>query len=84
MWLSSLNRPSASIDQRESGGMGEEKCLAMEGSEGSVDMMSLWIASVSTSEAAWRTGATKYVACRDNVRCSKEKMGWKLCRLMRV
>ena len=84
MRLSSLNRPSASINQRESGGMGEEKCLAMEGSEGSVDMMSLWIASVSTSEAAWRTGATKYIAHRDDARCSKEKTGWKLCKLTRA
>ena len=84
MRLSSLNRPSASINQWESGGMGEEKWLAMEGSEGSVDMMSLWIASVSTSEAAQRTGATKYVACRDNARCSKEKMGQKFCGLMQA
>src|SRR6266705_2973375 len=59
MHLSSLSRPLASWDQRESTGIGSERNEAMEGSEGRVERMSLWMASMSTIELAWSMDVAK-------------------------
>ena len=52
MRLSSLNRPSAPRDQRESVGIRSERYWEMEVSEGRAERMSLWIVSTSTMELA--------------------------------
>ena len=81
MQLSSLNRLSALRDQQESVGIGSERYWEMEVSEGRVERMSLWIASMSTMELAQSTGPSRLVTHKEAMSCSVEKTGWKFCRL---
>ena len=73
MQLSSLSRPSAPRDQRESVGIGSERYWEMEGSEGRAERMSLWIVSTSTMELAQSTGLSRLVARKEAVSCSRSE-----------
>ena len=81
MQLSSHNRLSALRDHRESAGMGAERYWEMEVSEGRVERMSLWIASMSSMELAQSMGPSRLVARKEAMSCSVENTGRKFCGL---
>ena len=82
MQSSRSRNPSESMDQQELEGSDMDRCMEANKSEESADKMSLWSCLVSYIVLAWRTGAARYVALRDDVSCSQVKMGQKLCGLM--
>ena len=67
--------PSELMDQQELEGSDVDRCTEANESEESADKMSLWSCSVSYIVLAWRTGAVRYVALRDDASCSWVKMG---------
>ena len=82
MRSSKHRNPSELMDQQESEGLDMDRCTEANELEESADKMSLWSCSALYIMLAWRTGAARYVALRDDVSCSWVKMGQKLCGLM--
>ena len=65
------------MDQQESEGLDMDRCMEANELEESADKMSLWSCSVLYIVLAWRTGAARYVALRDDMSRSWVKMGQK-------
>ena len=63
------------MDQWESEGSDMDRCMEANELEESAEKMSLWSCSALYIVLAWRTGAVRYVALRDNASCSWVKMG---------